>query len=116
MPNVHLVITIDSYITTIVSSLVQLVCMVINKTESVNHVILMQLIIVLPVFNTVTLIYLSVMSNVLNVTIHYIWPPIELVLKLVVISTITLTLQSKPVNLVNLHVTLVLTLLLVLLV
>jgi len=66
MPNVHLVITIDSYITTIVSSLVQLECMVINKTESVNHVT-KPLNIVLPVSKLVTLIYLPVLSNVLNV-------------------------------------------------
>jgi hypothetical protein len=71
MPNVHLVITIDSYMTTIVSSLVQLECMVINKTESVNLVTKL-LITVILMSKPVTLIYLPVLSNVLNVKTHII--------------------------------------------
>lgn len=96
--------TTDSYIITIVNSLVQLtqsVCMVMSKSENVLNVLMTVDI----VSNHVTLTTLVVKLSVNNVKNQNI-----LLLKMITVSqpvqlpTITLTLHSKLVNLVLLHV------------
>jgi len=95
--------------TVIVLLLVQSECTVINKTENVNHVLM----IVLFVPKFVTVISPYVILYVLNVLIHYISITSVIVLNIVLLVSINLILQLELVHLVSLLVKLVLMLLLV---